>query len=56
MDNKFHRRSFHRLKRAYVDARYSEHDEITVEELAYPTQEVEKLKGLTEKVCRERIR
>ncbi|SHO56559.1 HEPN domain-containing protein [Vibrio quintilis] len=54
-ENQFHRRSFHRLKRAYVDARYSEHYEITVEELAYLAQEVEKLKALTEAVCLVRI-
>ncbi len=54
-DNQFHRRSFHRLKRAYVDARYSEHYEITVEELDYLAEEVEKLKILTEEVCRGRI-
>ncbi|SHO56557.1 hypothetical protein [Vibrio quintilis] len=44
-----------RLKRAYVDALYSEHYEITVEELAYLAQEVEKLKALTEAVCLVRI-
>ncbi|MDW6003246.1 HEPN domain-containing protein [Vibrio mangrovi] len=54
-DNQFHRRSFHRLKRAYVDARYSEHYEITVEELDYLALEVERLKALTEEVCRGRI-
>ncbi len=54
-DNQFRRRSFHRLKRAYVDARYSEHYEITVEELDYLAEEVEKLKMLTEEVCRGRI-
>ncbi|CAM3543577.1 HEPN domain protein [Vibrio aerogenes CECT 7868] len=54
-ENQFHRRSFHRLRRAYVDARYSEHYEITVEELTYLSEEVEKLKMLTEEVCLERI-
>lgn len=37
------------------DARYSEHYEITVEELDYLAEEVEKLKVLTEEVCRGRI-
>ncbi|AJQ96046.1 HEPN domain-containing protein [Gynuella sunshinyii] len=50
-DNKFHRRSFQRLKRAYVDARYSEHYEITLEELNWLVEEVEKLKNLTDRVC-----
>ncbi|MEI8633201.1 HEPN domain-containing protein [Vibrio sp. PP-XX7] len=55
MENKFHRRSFRCLQRAYIDARYSEHYEITVEELDYLAGEVEKLKGLTEQVCQRRI-
>ncbi|QMV16761.1 HEPN domain-containing protein [Vibrio spartinae] len=55
MDNKFHRRSFQRLKRAYIDARYSEHFEITAEELRYLQSEVDKLREITERVCRGRI-
>ncbi len=51
MDTKFHRRSFQRLKRAYVEGRYSDHYEITKEELSYLAGEVEKLKVLVEKVC-----
>ncbi|MEI8634167.1 hypothetical protein P4S72_23250 [Vibrio sp. PP-XX7] len=55
MENKFHRRSFRRLQRAYIDARYSEHYEITVEELDYLQLQVEKLKVLTERVCQARV-
>ncbi|MDW6092232.1 HEPN domain-containing protein [Vibrio rhizosphaerae] len=55
MENKFHRRSFQRLKRAYIDARYSEHYEITAEELTYLQSEVDKLREVTERVCRGRI-
>ncbi|SMS02328.1 HEPN domain protein [Vibrio mangrovi] len=55
MDNKFHRRSFRRLQRAYIDARYSEHYEITEEELDYLATEVQRLQKLTERVCGERI-
>ncbi|QMV13631.1 HEPN domain-containing protein [Vibrio spartinae] len=55
MENKFHRRSFQRLKRAYIDARYSEHYEITAEELTYLQSEVDKLREITERVCRGRI-
>lgn len=50
-DSKFHRRCFQRLKRAYVDARYSEHYEITSEELDWLTEEVSQLKHLTEQTC-----
>ncbi|QMV13886.1 HEPN domain-containing protein [Vibrio spartinae] len=56
MDEKFHRRCFRRLQRAYIDARYSMHYEITEEELAYLATEVEKLKALVEKVCCERLK
>ncbi|SHF72213.1 HEPN domain-containing protein [Vibrio gazogenes] len=55
MDDKFHRRSFRRLQRAYIDARYSMHYEITEEELVYLQGEVEKLKGLVEQVCLGRL-
>ncbi len=55
MDDKFHRRSFRRLQRAYIDARYSMHYEITEEELVYLQGEVEKLKGLVEQVCLARL-
>ncbi|MDW6092515.1 HEPN domain-containing protein [Vibrio rhizosphaerae] len=55
LDNKFHRRSFRRLQRAYIEARYSEHYEITEEELAYLETEVQRLKGLVERVCSKRI-
>ncbi|SHE29251.1 HEPN domain-containing protein [Vibrio gazogenes] len=55
LDNKFHRRSFRRLQRAYIEARYSEHYEITVEELAYLEGRVLQLKALVERVCLARI-
>ncbi|WNJ97731.1 HEPN domain-containing protein [Vibrio ruber] len=55
MDDKFHRRSFRRLQRAYIDARYSMHYEITEEELAYLQGEVEKLKTLVETVCLRKL-
>jgi len=54
-DSKFHRRSFQRLKRAYVDARYSEHYEITREELDWLETEVNKLRILSESVCTHMI-
>ena len=52
---RFQKRSFQRLKRAYVDSRYSEHYEITTEELKWLAGEVEKLKVLTEAVCQTKI-
>ncbi len=52
---RFQKRSFQSLKRAYVDARYSEHYEITEEELQWLASEVEKLKSFTEIVCQEKI-
>ncbi|WP_038181738.1 HEPN domain-containing protein [Vibrio rhizosphaerae] len=54
LDNKFHRRCFRRLQRAYIEARYSEHYEITVEELEFLESEVQRLKRLVERVCLER--
>ncbi|WNJ97255.1 HEPN domain-containing protein [Vibrio ruber] len=55
LDNKFHRRSFRRLQRAYIEARYSEHYEITAEELAYLEGKVLQLKAVVERVCLARI-
>ncbi|SHG17674.1 HEPN domain-containing protein [Vibrio gazogenes] len=55
LDNKFHRRCFRRLQRAYIEARYSEHYEITEEELAYLEGRVLQLKALVERVCLARI-
>ncbi|SJN55583.1 HEPN domain protein [Vibrio ruber DSM 16370] len=55
LDNKFHRRSFRRLQRAYIEARYSEHYEITAEELAYLEGRVLQLKAVVERVCLARI-
>ncbi|MBJ7537304.1 HEPN domain-containing protein [Marinomonas transparens] len=52
---RFQKRSFQRLKRAYVDSRYSEHYEITEEELNWLAGEVEKLKILTEEICQAKI-
>jgi predicted nucleotidyltransferase/HEPN domain-containing protein len=54
-DKKFNRRCFELLKRAYIEARYSEHYEITEEELGWLEERVKRLKELTETLCRERI-
>jgi HEPN domain-containing protein len=54
-DTKHHRRCFELLKRAYVEARYSEHYKITEEELRWLGEQVVALQSLTEAVCREKI-
>lgn len=55
-DTKFARRSFERLRRAYVDARYSMHYEITTEELAWIEERIGALQDLVRKVCEERLK
>ena len=54
-DNKMQRRRFQLLKNAYIDARYSEHYEITREELSWLAERVACLQQLTEKLCKEKI-
>lgn len=54
-ETKMERRSFELLKRAYVEARYSEHYAITEEELAWLGERAEALKALVETICGERI-
>lgn len=54
-DNKIKRRYFQLLKKAYVDARYSEHFEITIEELQWLGERVRFLHQLTDLLCKERI-
>lgn len=48
---KFNRRCFQLLKKAYIEARYSEHYEIREKELEWLAEEVEKLKLMTDKLC-----
>nr|CAD6436785.1 HEPN domain-containing protein [Rhizobium sp. Q54] len=54
-DTRFARRCFERLDRAYVDARYSSHYEVTQEELDWLVERISVLQTLVEKVCQERI-
>ncbi len=50
------KRLFELLRRAYVDARYKMDEySISKEELDYLAEKVEQLKGLTERLCREKI-
>ncbi|MBX2808844.1 MAG: HEPN domain-containing protein [Cellvibrionaceae bacterium] len=53
--DKFQRRCFERLKRAYIDSRYSEHYKITEEELEWLSVQVEKLKDATQLFCESHI-
>ncbi len=52
---KFNRRSFQLLKKAYIEARYSEHYEITEEELMWLAGEVSKLQEKVERLCKVKI-
>lgn len=54
-ENRHDRRCFELLKRAYVEARYSEHYKITEEELQWLGARVEVLQALVEEVCREKL-
>ena len=54
-DSKQHRRAFQALKKAYIEARYSEHYEITEEELVWLSERVGVLKKMTESLCKTKI-
>jgi len=54
-NDKFQRRCFERLKRAYIDSRYSEHYAITKDELDWLAQETEKLKDTVNRICKAHI-
>ncbi len=54
-DKKFNRRCFQLLRRAYIEARYSEHYNITEEELTWLSERVTYLRDLTEKLCKEKL-
>jgi predicted nucleotidyltransferase/HEPN domain-containing protein len=54
-ETKLDRRRFELLKRAYVEARYSDAYEINAEDLAALTESVGRLRSIVGEVCRERI-
>lgn len=54
-DTKMRRRLFQLLKKAYVDARYSEHYEISEKELIWLGERVKYLQQLTEVLCKKKI-
>jgi predicted nucleotidyltransferase len=52
---KFEQRCFELLRRAYVDARYSEHYKISAEELAWIDERIRTLSDLVRQACDERL-
>jgi len=50
-ETKHDRRRFELLKRAYVEARYSEHYKITMEELEWLGGRIERLRSVVEQAC-----
>lgn len=54
-DTRFVRRAFARLERAYVDARYSHHYEISAEELAWLMERAGALQETVATICAERL-
>jgi uncharacterized protein len=54
-DTRFAKRSFEKLKDAYVKARYSKHYRITREELSWLFERVEVLQTLVKTVCEKRL-
>jgi len=54
-ETKLDRRRFELLKRAYVEARYSDAYEISAEDLAALAESVGRLRSIVDEVCRERI-
>ncbi|WP_431324292.1 HEPN domain-containing protein [Rhizobium sp. YTU87027] len=54
-DNRFSRRCFELLSRAYVEARYSSKYTITSEELAWLVERVRVLQQLVKAICTERL-
>ena len=54
-DDRASRRGFDRIRRAYVEARYSPHYTISPEELAFAFEHVAQLQTLVGEVCRERL-
>ncbi len=54
-DNKFARRCFAKLQRAYVEARYSAEYDITGEELTWLKERIDALQDVVNEACAERV-
>lgn len=55
-DNKFSRRCFELLRKAYIEARYSPHYKITPKEMEWLGERVEHLQDLVRTICEERLK
>ena len=54
-DSKLHRQAFDRLRRAYVEARYSAEYTVSDEELAWLVERVKLLQEAVAAVCQDRL-
>lgn len=54
-DTKLHRQAFDRLRRAYVEARYSAEYTVSDEELAWLTERVKLLQEIVGTICQDRL-
>jgi len=54
-EQKLDRRRFEHLKRAYVEARYSDHFDVSIEDLEWMTLHTRKLRDLVARLCHDRI-
>ncbi|MEO0444084.1 MAG: HEPN domain-containing protein, partial [Pseudomonadota bacterium] len=54
-NTKLSRRNFQLLKKAYIEARYSDKYEITADELQWLAERVDELKTLTQSLCTTKI-
>jgi len=54
-DTKLKRRCFDLLQRAYVEARYSKHYTITIDQVEYLIERITELQKITKKICLEQI-
>lgn len=54
-DTRFAQRCFELLRSAYINARYSDHYKITVEELDWLRERISHLQALVKEICQERL-
>ena len=54
-EDRFQRRSFERIRDAYVKARYSKHYKIAEDELTWLGERAEALAGLVKQACKEKL-
>jgi uncharacterized protein len=54
-DTKLHRQAFDRLRRAYVEARYSAEYSVSTDELEWLNERITILRDTVQTVCQERL-